>query len=112
MQNRTICAFVFMAVATSAAAQDAGFPAGVLSAPGGRFVFGQVSQYARHQYMLDVQTGRLWRLVCITPSSPPAGQQQAECLYGRLDPVYYGEAREGLPVLPSAPNLVPSLIPR
>jgi hypothetical protein len=35
----------------------------VLSAPGGRFVFGQVSNMARDQYMLDTLTGRLWQIV-------------------------------------------------
>lgn len=30
---------------------------------GGRFVFGQINEYNADQYMLDTQTGRLWRLV-------------------------------------------------
>jgi hypothetical protein len=29
----------------------------------GRFVFGQINEYNADQYMLDTQTGRLWRLV-------------------------------------------------
>lgn len=29
----------------------------------GRYVFGQVNEYNADQYMLDTQTGRLWRLV-------------------------------------------------
>ncbi|RLB43143.1 MAG: hypothetical protein DRH12_03750 [Deltaproteobacteria bacterium] len=33
-----------------------------LSCPGGRFVFGQVSDSSKDQYMLDTWTGRLWRL--------------------------------------------------
>lgn len=33
-----------------------------LSCPGGRFVFGQVSDSSKDQYMLDTLTGRLWRL--------------------------------------------------
>jgi hypothetical protein len=41
--------------------QDA--PGSVLSSPGQRFVFGQVSPYAKHQYMIDTKTGRLWQLV-------------------------------------------------
>lgn len=34
----------------------------VLSASGGRYVFGQISDFRRDQYMLDTQTGRLWKL--------------------------------------------------
>lgn len=34
-----------------------------LSAPGGRFVFGQTSEFRRDQFMLDTQTGRLWQIV-------------------------------------------------
>ncbi len=30
---------------------------------GGRFVFGQINEFNADQYMLDTQTGRLWRLV-------------------------------------------------
>lgn len=34
---------------------------GVLSNQTGRFVFGQVSEYANSRYMLDTHTGRLWQ---------------------------------------------------
>lgn len=34
----------------------------VLSSTGGRYVFGQVSDSSKDQYMLDTQTGRLWRI--------------------------------------------------
>ncbi len=38
-------------------------PAGkVLSATGGRFVFGQISDSSKDQYMVDTRTGRLWRI--------------------------------------------------
>ena len=33
-----------------------------LSCPNGRFVFGQISDSSKDQYMLDTWTGRLWRL--------------------------------------------------
>ena len=36
---------------------------GQLSSQGGRFVFGQISDYRADQYMLDTQTGRLWQVV-------------------------------------------------
>ena len=35
---------------------------GVLSAPNGRFVFGQISSSSKDQFMLDTATGRLWRM--------------------------------------------------
>jgi len=35
---------------------------GMLSSPNGRFVFGQISDSSKDQYMLDTQTGRLWRM--------------------------------------------------
>jgi hypothetical protein len=34
----------------------------VLCSPGGRFVFGQISDSAKDQFMLDTHTGRLWRI--------------------------------------------------
>ena len=38
-------------------------PAGkVLSSTGGRYVFGQVSDSSKDQFMLDTRTGRLWRI--------------------------------------------------
>jgi hypothetical protein len=36
------------------------FAGGVLSSPGNRFVFGQISEQLQGQYMLDTETGRLW----------------------------------------------------
>ena len=33
-----------------------------LACPGGRFVFGQVSDSGKDQFMLDTRTGRLWRI--------------------------------------------------
>ena len=35
----------------------------ILGTSSGRFVFGQVSQYRRDQFLLDTQTGRLWQIV-------------------------------------------------
>ena len=34
----------------------------VLGCAGGRFVFGQISDSSKDQYMLDTLTGRLWRI--------------------------------------------------
>jgi hypothetical protein len=33
-----------------------------LSAPTGRFVFGQISESGKDKFMLDTHTGRLWRI--------------------------------------------------
>ena len=35
---------------------------GVLASPNARFVFGQVSDSSKDQFMLDTFTGRLWRI--------------------------------------------------
>ena len=64
--NRSRVYLVLAAVALSAGganavqAQASNTPA-VLA--GGRYVFGQINEYNADQYMLDTQTGRLWRLV-------------------------------------------------
>lgn len=44
-------------------------PVAVLSAPGGRYVFGQISSMRADQYMLDTQTGRLWQITQDTNSA-------------------------------------------
>ncbi len=37
-------------------------PGAIIASSGGRFVFGQMSGSGEDQYMLDTQTGRLWKL--------------------------------------------------
>ena len=56
----------------------------VLSSAQGRFVFGQISDSSKDQFMLDTVTGRLWRItqradvgVCLT--SVPYRTAQGEC---------------------------------
>ncbi|WP_404422972.1 hypothetical protein [Nibricoccus sp. IMCC34717] len=71
----------------------------VLAAPGGRFVFGQISGFARHQYMLDTQTGRLWRIV-VTNANVTA-----------LEPVPYALVSGGLALEPAAEKLADGLPP-
>lgn len=51
-----------------------------LSAGNGRYVFGQVSEYRRDQYMLDTQTGRLWQM---------AESKVGESTVNVLQPVFY-----------------------
>lgn len=63
MKN-VILIFAATVAAPAAWAESSGNDAhSVLSAPGGRYVFGQVSQFARYQYMLDTKAGRLWQIV-------------------------------------------------
>jgi len=56
----------------------------VLSSMHGRYVFGQISDSAQDQFMLDTVTGRLWRLtkrsdigVCL--SAVPYRSAEGEC---------------------------------
>lgn len=53
---------------------------GVLSSANGRYVFGQVSQARRDQYMLDTQTGRLWQMVQSTYKREDGSQGTFESL--------------------------------
>jgi hypothetical protein len=43
-----------------------------------RYVFGQISEFRRDQYMLDTRTGRLWQKVCAKNSDPNA--KSDDCL--------------------------------
>jgi hypothetical protein len=56
----------------------------VLSAAGGRFVFGQISDSGKDQFMLDTLTGRLWRV----GESSDAGMHLRPILYRREDGKY------------------------
>ena len=42
--------------------------AGQLSSDGGRYVFGQVSEFRRDQYLLDTKTGMMWSPVMCSDS--------------------------------------------
>jgi hypothetical protein len=68
MKNRVLAFLVVILGSQSFAQGDA--PGSVLAATGGRFVFGQVSPFAKHQYMLDTKTGRLWQLVLNSDNAP------------------------------------------
>lgn len=82
-----------LALATSAARAEPSIdvtPAGsVLSSAGGRYVFGQISGYGRHQFMLDTQTGRLWRMVCAKLGEKQPGDVVTPCDLHALDPQPY-----------------------
>jgi hypothetical protein len=38
-----------------------------------RYVFGQISEYRRDQYLLDTKTGRLWQKVCAKSGDKGSG---------------------------------------
>ena len=42
----------------------------VLSSQGGRYVFGQIYQMRKDQYLLDTQTGRMWVMVADKDGNP------------------------------------------
>lgn len=60
--RKMIATLAMLAAAMPAAAQLGKGP-GVLSTPGGRYVFGQISEGRIDQYLLDTQTGRLWTFI-------------------------------------------------
>lgn len=66
-----------------------------LAAPGGRYVFGQVSEHRRDQYMLDTKDGQLWHIVRVTSDSDPEG-------YLVLSAVPYDQGN-GVSLTPSGP---------
>lgn len=63
----------------------------MLSSLGGRFVFGQISDYRRDQFMLDTQTGRLWKITVRTPPKNADGTQPAGDGIEFLNPVPYAD---------------------
>lgn len=81
-------AAAILTIATSATANED--PSGsVIAASGGRFAFGQVSSFAKHQFLLDTQTGRLWKMVCVVEAGDITNPA-AKCVYNKLEPVYFG----------------------
>lgn len=103
-----------LALATGCAAcfgQEINQQSNVLSAAGGRYVFGQISPYSRDQYMLDTQTGRLWQIVCAVRSN-----DNKDCAATTLDWVPYTHPtkseradRSIPPELPQQPARKPSM---
>lgn len=68
----------------------------ILSSSGGRFVFGQISDFRRDQFMLDTQTGRLWQITVRTPPKNADGTQPAGEGIKLLDPVPYADGQGNL----------------
>ncbi|CAH1092829.1 hypothetical protein [Candidatus Nitrotoga sp. 1052] len=68
----------------------------MLSSPGGRFVFGQISDFRRDQFMLDTQTGRLWVKTVRTSPKNKDGTQPADDGIEFLSPVPYADGKGSL----------------
>jgi hypothetical protein len=81
MKKTILLSFAFLMITAPGLCQDltggVSNKGNVLSSTTGRFVFGQISEFARHQFMLDTQTGELWQLV--------AGEDKVP----KLQPVMY-----------------------
>jgi len=58
-----------------------------LSNPSGRYVFGQISEYRKDQYMLDTQTGRLWSITVTNLAKEGAAPVEMTA----LSPVLYSD---------------------
>jgi len=71
----------------------------MLSSSGGRFVFGQISDFRRDQYMLDTQTGRLWQIAMRKPTNPD-GTESSGDEFAILQPIPYSDFDGKLGVTP------------
>lgn len=91
MKRIGIFTAVLMGMAT-ASAQTPSPPGSVLSAAGGRFVFGQISEYRRDQYLLDTQTGRVWRPVCVTKDK----DDSSRCSLSAMEPIDFLDSKGNL----------------
>jgi hypothetical protein len=88
--RRTLALLALVAVTAHAQIQTP--PAGqgtALSATGGRYVFGQISESRRDQYLLDTQTGRLWVQACIASSK----EDPKQCAQTGLVPVNFTDGK-------------------
>jgi hypothetical protein len=65
----------------------------------GRYVFGQISEFRADQYMLDTQTGRLWRIVLRRPKNQDGTDAPGDSL-PVLDAVPYVAADGNLSAAP------------
>lgn len=77
-----------------------------LSSPGGRFVFGQISDFRRDQFMLDTQTGRLWVMTVRNLPQNTDGTQPSEGVKF-LDPIPYADSEGSLFGRNKSFNLIP-----
>jgi hypothetical protein len=77
------------AIAATATAQTPSPQNSVLNAAGGRYVFGQISELRRDQYLLDTLTGRLWLQICAVPRKDDPNQ----CAVSALQPIAFSDSK-------------------
>lgn len=77
-----VSAFLLSTASISLFAQDI-VPA-VLSAPGGRYVLGQISSARSDQFLLDTKSGRVWQLVIDTNNASLLQEVPFKSLDGTL----------------------------
>lgn len=68
--NRAMCLMAVGAIGALQAATvhaESATPKNSVLAGSGRYAFGQISDFRRDQYMLDTQTGKLWKIVSHKP---------------------------------------------
>lgn len=72
----------------------------VLSSASGRFVFGQISESSKDQFMLDTFTGRLWRITqradvgtCLISIPYRDAEGKCSALPEKVSDPGYGEAK-------------------
>jgi hypothetical protein len=61
MKQISLALIVLFALSAAGANESVVSSGGVLSVPGGRYVFGQIGDSVLATFMLDTQTGRLWK---------------------------------------------------
>ena len=88
----TIIFAVALSFAAAATAQTTSPPGVVLGVSGGRYVFGQVSEYRRDQYLLDTLTGRMWVQICAVP----VVKDPKQCAFSALQPIAYSDEKGDL----------------
>lgn len=71
----------------------------LLSSENGRYVFGQISEFRRDQFMLDTKTGRLWSIVVRKAKNPDGNEALGEG-FAILDPIPYSDINGTLTVEP------------
>jgi hypothetical protein len=88
----TVMVAVLLCIPVSVCAQPLGLMSSqpqksqkeILSSPNGRYVFGQISESTKDQFMLDTASGRLWRIaesgaIGIYLKSVPYRDEQGKC---------------------------------
>lgn len=100
----TVFGLALLAAVTSTYAADA--PGAVLSAPGGRFAFGQIGSGRVDQYLLDTQTGKVWQMQCAKKGAEPFS-----CEVNVFVPLLFSESG-GFVVQPTVTPSTPTATPK